>query len=154
MSDWNKEFFSSPSSDGYGHVDGLRPNLAQAIKTDPFEAMLGLCRMMGLRYRVTEHDGKWQCSVGAQRFPADFHGQHTRERVFSVVNCTDRLRGISTAMSMAVGALWRDCETWRRMVSETAEYRAWFTDETAEAAAEKLPRNPESPCNEPGQAVE
>lgn len=123
----NKEFFEFGSDGFYGHVDGDRPkDKRSAIDADPFEALLSLCRMMGLHYRVTQEGDKWYCRVGSQNFPGDFHGSHTREKVFGVCNCDDRQFGLMSAMSMAFNCLRADCDVWRDMVTKTDDYKSWF----------------------------
>ena len=124
----DEEFFGYGSDSMYGHVDGPRPeSKATAIKTDPFESVLAMCRVMGLHYRIVTHEGKWICSVGSKNYPGDFWGCNgDRTRIFTVVNCDDRLSGLISAISMAWNTMRGSCDHWRDMVSHSKEYSGWF----------------------------
>lgn len=131
-------------SDAYGQVDGPRPgNIAEAIKTDPFEALLGMCRVLGLHYEVKNTGGNWSASLEpVGHWPADFY-QYSGERdnckaKFTAVNCSTRLDALNLAFRTAFHSLWDSCRHWRGMVSRTEAFESWFPIETARRQAERF----------------
>lgn len=131
-------------SDAYGQVDGPRPSsIKDAIETDPFEALLGMCRVLGLHYEVKQHGDKWTASLEPiGHWPADFY-QYSGERdnrkaKFTAVNCSSRLDALNIAFRMAFNSLWDSCRHWRDMVSTTEAYKSWFPIETARREVARL----------------
>jgi len=114
----------------YGHVDGPRPvpgtsEMAQALDTDPFESLLGMCRMLSFRYDVRERNGLWSAMVEPiGHWPTDYHSpasctepganlQKTHHATYCCVGSANKLCALRTAMHMAISSLWHECEKWR-----------------------------------------
>jgi hypothetical protein len=116
---------------GYGKVDGPRPDLAKAIETDPFESLLGVCRVLGLRYEVTQHGDRWTAKLTPTgHWPADFYAytgeRHGKQASFSVIGATDRLYALRTCLTMVWQSLFDNCRHWRSMVETHPKYQDWF----------------------------
>lgn len=139
-------------SDYYGFVEGYeRPaDIQHALKTDPFESLLGLCRTMGIYYEVrkSEHiPGYWVCSGRITASPADFFGNGATQprlpgggpQTFTVIGAESPLSGMRTVVSMMFSDMMHNCAMWRRMVSETQEFKHWFT--------QAPPKTAETPTN-------
>jgi hypothetical protein len=135
-------------NDFYGRVHPSIETCPDDRERDPFECLLALCRVMGLRYDVwpAEHlVGKWVVSVEAARgWPADFFGgsapRHRGQKgKYAVVGSATPLDGLSTAISMAFSDLWRNCEQWRSIVRDSAPaYRGWFVSPDEEGPLRRL----------------
>jgi hypothetical protein len=130
-------------SDYYGQVDGPRPSdITTAINEDPFESLLGMCRILGIHYEVKQHGDKWSATLNpVGHWPADFY-QYSGERDnrrpgVSAVNFSNRLEALRVAFSMLYNSLWDSCRHWRDIVSQQDNYKDWFPIETARRAAER-----------------
>lgn len=132
----------------YGEVDGPRPEITtEILRTDPFESLLGMCRMCGLHYKVrqwhyaTDTSREWWSatltSVG--HWPGDFYGgagTQTGKRSWSCVAATNRLDALSTAFRMCFDDLRQNCTAWRQAVVDHTDLRSWFV-ESANRSEEK-----------------
>lgn len=135
----------SPSVDYYGRVDGPRPeNVLEAINSDPFESLLGFCRVLGIHYEVKQNvpGGTWTATLEPiGHWPADFY-QYSGERdnrkaKFTAVGHNDRLDALRVAFCLVFHSLFDSCHRWRDIVSHQEAYKSWFPIETARREAER-----------------
>jgi len=108
----------------------------EVVITPELEALLSLCRVIGLRYEITKGEQFWNVSVSARESPADFmsDGRKPNEfgamlkKSYSVVCITresDIPHQLKVAIAMAHSALRDSCEHWRRIASTHPDYKTW-----------------------------
>lgn len=127
------------ASSMYGKVDGGSNPANRTI--DPFECLLGLCRVIGLYYEVGKHEttGHWWATVSSHDWPADFYGgarTQTKRRKYSVCGSESKLDALFSAITMAIGSLHHNCDVWRGIVEQMPEYASWFMAERPQVGGE------------------
>jgi len=119
------------------HVDGgEEPKLRD---TDPFEALLALCRVMGFDYDIRQSpSGKWACTLTPiLDWPGDFYGgagSQGGRRKWTTINCESKLEALDHTIPMVVSSLYRSCTAWREIAKSHPEYVDWFKKDSERAA--------------------
>lgn len=112
--------------------------------TDPFEALLAMCRVFGIDYDIREHDGRWSCKLTPiLDWPADFYGgagSQGGRRSFTGCGCKSKLDALNFTLPMVFSSLYRSCTAWREIAKTHPDYLEWFKRETVREALPHLER--------------
>jgi hypothetical protein len=112
------------------HVDGGDDPTKR--DTDPFEALLALCRVLGIDYDIRQNPdtGNWSCKLTPiLDWPADFFGgagSQGGRRSFTGVGCKSKLDAVNFVLPMVIGSMHRSCMAWREIAKTHPEYVKWF----------------------------
>lgn len=118
----------------------------EVLARDPYHCLLGLCRVVGLRYTVEQPRGPlggWSVTLEtADSWPGDFfgglHPRNRGKRSFSTVGAATPLAGLTSSFEMAFRGLEESCQVWRRIVSDQPKYRNWFVEPDDEEPLTRL----------------
>jgi len=93
--------------DQYGRIDISQPLAGvQNRNTDALECLLSMCRVLGLKYDITQGlNGRYHIRVTWTNWPTDYHHPHQRSGSCAVIGQTDLVQGLRAVMIRAVQTL-------------------------------------------------
>lgn len=135
MMAWTRRDNEGWRQDYYGAVPFPQE---KKVDDDPFEMLLGICRVLGLRYEIKEGlgglglQGPWQATLTTtDNWPADFfgglHPKNRGKRTYTVLGSATPLDALRGAFYQAMQDLRRNCEMWRNIVRQQV-YPEWFEE--------------------------
>lgn len=125
------------------HVDGGEDPTKR--DSDPFEALLAMCRVCGIDYDIREHNGKWSCKLTPiLDWPGDFYGgagSQGGRRSWGTCNCLSKLDALNNTLPMLFSSLHRSCTAWREIAKSHPEYKGWFERDSQRTGGSKCESN-------------
>jgi hypothetical protein len=136
MMAWTRRTNEGWRQDQYGTIQF--PVEKKSIDECPFESLLAMCRVLGLKYTVKEHDhelglaGRWCATIETgDGWPGDFFGglqpKHRGGRSYGCVGAKSPLDALRGAFYEMFRGLRRSCEHWRLIVRQ--QHPDWFEDQ-------------------------